>query len=107
MKRRVVLHDRARRFLRDAYRWWAENRSAEQAERWNDGFLSALDSLGDNPERWPVARENTCFPFEVREFYYGLGSRPTHRALFTIRPEMIFVLVIRHMSQKPVTPDDL
>ena len=107
MKSRVVLHDRAKQFLWDARRWWAENRSAEQAEQWNEGFLSALESLDHHPERCPFAPERASFPYEVRELYYGLGDRPTHRALFTIRPEMVYVLTIRHLSQKPVTPDDL
>lgn len=107
MKCPVVLHDRARQFLRDACQWWSENRSGEQAERWIVGFLSSLDSLDENPERWPVTPESVCFPFEVRELHYGLGNRPTHRALFTIRPDMIFVLVIRHVAQGPVMPDDL
>ena len=47
------------------------------------------------------------FPFEVRQMTYGLGSRPTHRALFVIRPDMVYVIAIRHLAQRAVSPDDL
>jgi len=89
-------------------RWWATHRSDDQAIRWYEGILEAIYSLDENPQRWPVARENENFPYELRELHYGSGPRPTHRALFTIRDDRsVAVLSVRHVAQQEVTPDDL
>ena len=103
----VVLHDKAEQFLIDSCQWWAENRSVEQAGRWRNEFLAALESLAEHPSRCPLASDCNNFPFEVRELRFGLGRKPTHRALFTIRPDMVYVFLIRHLTQRAVTPDDV
>jgi plasmid stabilization system protein ParE len=105
--REVYLTARAESQLRNAARWWANHRSAAQAERWYAGFLEALDSLANAAEEWPLAPENADFPFPLRQLLYGLSSKKTHRALFTVRPDRIVVYSIRHLSQKAVTPDDV
>ncbi len=102
----VVIEPRAKQDLRAAAAWWAENRSAEQAARWYDGFVDAIELLGENPVRYPLARENGEFPYELREMHYGLGGRATHRAVFTIRPEAVVVLAVRHAAQRDITPED-
>jgi len=102
----LVISDRAREQLEATCRWWAEKWSVEQAERWYDGFAEALSSLRENPESLPRAAEDHLFPFDVRQLNYGFSSKPTHRALFTIRPDMVYVFSIRHLAQKPITPDD-
>jgi plasmid stabilization system protein ParE len=107
MKLPVVLSDLARGQLESNCDWWAKNRSAEQAERWYDGFAEALMSLYENPQRCQKAPENHLFPYDVRQLNYGLGSKATHRALFTIRQDMVYVISIRHLAQKAVTPDDV
>ena len=106
MTRPVVISDHAESQLEAACRWWAENRSVDQAERWYEGFAIAIFSLGEDPERFPLAPGDHLFPFDLRQLNYGLGGRPTHRALFTIRPDMVYVFSIRHAAQQPVTPDD-
>jgi len=103
----VIIMPEAEQNLWDAAQWWATNRSIAQAQRWYDGFVDMLESLADQPQRCPLARENGDFPYELRELHYGIGSRPTHRALFTVRPDAVVVLSIRHGSQRDVTPDDL
>lgn len=103
----VIFTPEAEASLWENAEWWARNRSAEQAQRWYDGFVGALEKLGEHPEEFPLARENDKFPFELRELHFGLASRPTHRALFVIRPEAVVVVSIRHVSQREVTPDDL
>jgi plasmid stabilization system protein ParE len=107
MSYEVVLHGRVEQQLEESARWWAENRSAKQAEEWFAGFVHAIMSLRNNPERFALAAENQEFPFEVRELHYGMGKKTTHRALFTIRPNMVYVFVIRHVSQDEVDPDNL
>jgi plasmid stabilization system protein ParE len=98
---------RADRELNAAADWWAQHRSPQQAARWYTGFSEAIYSLAENPHRCPLARENDCYPFEIREVHYGLGSHPTHRAVFTIRLDAVVILTIRHAAQADLTEDDL
>lgn len=107
MRYRVILNERAEAQLEAASLWWMEHRSAEQAARWYNGFLDSLRSLSENPERCAIARENSKFPIPVREHLYGLGKRITHRALFTIRHDVVFVFSIRHVARQDVAPDDV
>lgn len=106
MKFKIHLQPRARIQLYNAALWWAENRSAEQAARWLEGFQAALRILSHNPDRWPFAPENGHVPFEVREMTYGVGHRKTHRAVFEIRGEAVVVHAIRHLSQDSLTDVD-
>ena len=89
---------------------------ADQRERTKTGRSPHLacgpPALGDHPLRYPplrypLARERDQFPYEVRVMNYGVGSRPTHRALYTIRPDAVVVLSIRSAAQQDITPDDL
>ena len=107
MTNRIVFTRRAARELEGAADWWAAHRSPSQAARWYAGFSEALASLSRNPERCPLASENGRFPYEIREMYYGLGSRPTHRAVFTIREDIVLVLTVRHAAQAELTEADL
>jgi hypothetical protein len=38
------------------------------------------------PERFPLAPENGSVEVEIREMPIGVGSRPSYRAVFTIKP---------------------
>lgn len=103
----VVVMPRAEHDLRESTAWWAENRSTELAGRWWDGILEAIQSLSTDSHRYPPARENANHPYELRELHFGLASRPTHRVLFTIRPDKIIVVAVRHVAQQDVPPEDL
>ena len=46
-------------------------------------------------------------PFEIRQLVYGLGRKRTHRAIFTIRPDQVVVLTIRHLAQSDLGSEDL
>jgi plasmid stabilization system protein ParE len=107
MTYRVIITGRAEREMQDAARWWAANRSAEQASRWLAGLEKELQTLTDAPVRCPRASEHELFSFEIRELHYGLGRRVTHRAVFTVRDEQVFVLTIRHAAQDKLQPEDL
>ena len=102
----VKLLPRARLQLYDSAMWWAENRSAKQAVQWLDGFEAALQLVGQNPKRWPLAPECDGMPFEIREMTYGFGPRKTHRAVFEIRQREVLVYAIRHLAQDALTRDD-
>ena len=103
----VVTTERAAREIEDAAAWWAQERSVEQAERWYQGIRAAITELSTMPERCPVAAEWKTLPYEVRELHYGLGSKPTHRIVFTIVRETVIVLTVRHGAQDQLRPEDL
>jgi plasmid stabilization system protein ParE len=107
MKYTVVVSEPAERELEESARWWEENRSREQSLRWYKGFLKAIRSLSQNPERCPLARENELFAADIRELHYGLGSRPTHRAVFTLLSDIVLVLTVRHVARADLTVNDL
>jgi plasmid stabilization system protein ParE len=101
------MRPRAVEQIDDSYRWWATHRSAEQAARWHRGIEKAILGLGRNPERHALATENDLLPIEVRQMLYGLGRRPSHRVLFTIRPDCVYVLAIVHVAPDAIGLDDL
>jgi plasmid stabilization system protein ParE len=106
MRYTVIITDPARDQLLEIARWWAENRSGEQAIRWYDGFCDALQSLTNSPEKHRLARENALFKDELRELYYGL-SRRTHRAIFRIDGDVVRVVAVRHLAQDDIRPGGL
>ncbi len=96
----VILTKLAMDELERSHAWWAANRSVEQANRWYDGFIKALLTLEENPERFSLAPEHNKFRMPVRQFNYGLGNKTTHRALYLVRADKVIVLRIRHLSQQ-------
>lgn len=107
MTYRVIFSQQASDELDAAADWWAEHRSEEQARRWYAGFSDAILTLREFAERHALASENDDFSYEIRELHYGLSSRPTHRAVYTIIADNVLILTIRHAAQDRVTPDDV
>jgi plasmid stabilization system protein ParE len=105
----VRLTSKAKLQLTSAAMWWSEHRSAEQAARWLDGFEAAISSLADRPEQHGMAPENAFYslPYSVRQLLYGLDTRPTHRAVFEIRGDIVYVVAIRHRAQDFLAADEL
>jgi plasmid stabilization system protein ParE len=104
---RVTILPRAKRQLLEQSLWWSENRSAEQALRWLEGFEQALASLTDNPERCSTARESDAFDVVIRELHYGIRNKATHRAVFEVRKDEVIVHSVRHLAQSDLTRDDI
>lgn len=104
---RVIITRRAERDLQSAARWWATERSADQAKRWLAGIEKKLQALTKSPMRFPLAAENGQFPFELRELHYGIGKQPTHRAVFTVADELVLVLAVRHGAQDWLQSEDI
>ena len=103
----VVILPEAEEAILSTALWWEKNRSPSQAERWFHGVYDAIDTLEESPRRCSLARESGVFPIELRELHYGLGAQRTHRIIFTIRPETVVVLTLRHTSQTDLQPEDL
>jgi plasmid stabilization system protein ParE len=80
--------------------WWAANRSTEQAARWYDAFATSVLSLEQSPDRCALAPENDRFPYETRQFNFGVGNKLTHRLVFTIRSREVVILRVRHLAQQ-------
>ncbi|HWL10220.1 MAG TPA: hypothetical protein VNQ76_17575 [Planctomicrobium sp.] len=47
--------------------WWRDHRSPEQAARWINEFIAAINSLQDDPERFPLAPESDLHPAGLRQ----------------------------------------
>lgn len=103
----VVVTEKAARELEASAQWWARERSVEQAQRWYAGIRAAIATLAEQPQRCPQAIEQEDFPYALRELYYGLSARPTHRAVFTIVKQTVVVLTVRHVAQDRLHPDDV
>ena len=87
----VLVTRRAEQELNQAADWIARS-APDTAEEWFNGFVKAIVSLGEHPERCGFAHENERFTFDLRQLLYG--RRRTHRALFTIRQDVVVVLTI-------------
>ncbi len=103
----VTIVPHAKRQLLEQAPWWSKHRSAEQAFDWLAGFEKSLQTLAQRPERHRMARENAAFDRELRELYFGLGRKPTHRAVFEIRGSDVIVHSIRHLAQADLTQEDI
>ncbi len=87
--------------------WWAEHHSVEQALRWSDAIYDQIQTLTDFPESNSLSAENDDFPYEIRYKLVGLGSRPTYRAVFTIKDDTVFVLTVRRSAQDVLRPGEV
>ena len=105
--RAVLISDKAERELREACAWWAQNRSAAEAENWYSKFVEQLLALSDNAERFALAQEAHAFSAKVYQLNFGLSGHPTHRALYIIRDEEVIILRVRHLAQQDLTESDL
>lgn len=103
----VYLTDRAQADVDSTCQWWAENRTAQQALRWLNEFDESLKKLCTDPMRFPLARENSRLSVELRQMNFGLSGKRTHRVVFTIRPDMILILRLRHLAQQELSEYDL
>jgi plasmid stabilization system protein ParE len=87
--------------IQEAYQWWAENRSADQAAEWYERIFEAIYTLQSMPARCPRAPESSLSLAEVRQLLFGVGSRPTHRIVFHFDQEAdtVTILRVRHHGQ--------
>lgn len=86
---------------------WYHDQNTGLGEMWLRGIQHAIGQLSKNPDRFGLAHEADSFSYELRELYYGLGRRKTHRVLFRIGTHEVVVFGIRHFSQQDATPDNL
>ena len=100
---RVIVAPRARVDIQEATRWLAE-RSRAAAERWHDGLQKVFAELRDDPERHPIAEEESeRFGLVLRQRLYG-RRRGTYRILFSIEGPTVYVHHVRHSARGPIEP---
>jgi len=105
MKYIVEISAEAKWQLRVAASWYSRQ-DREVGEEWYDGFLKALSSLTENPQRCGLAREQVAGREEFRILLYGSGKRKTHRAIFRIIGDVVDVIAIRHFAQDDLDPEE-
>jgi plasmid stabilization system protein ParE len=103
----LVVTEPADRDIQEAFEWWRDHRSSEEAARWYDQIVRAIETLREAPERCPLARESELHPKGLRELHFGVSRRPTHRIVFTIDGDTVIVLRVRHSARRDLTLDDL
>ena len=107
MSYRLIILPQAKADVQRNAEWWAHHHSSEQAARWLDAIQTQLESIVDFPESHSLSAENDDFPYEIRDKLVGLGSRPSYRAVFTIRDDTVFVLTVRRSAQDVLRPSDV
>ena len=103
----VIVAPLAEQDLRRNADWWAENHSPTQAERWFENAYKQLSSLKSMPERCPLSAESGSVPFEIRDLLFGLGPKPSYRAIITIENEKVYVLRVVRGAEDVLDVGDL
>jgi plasmid stabilization system protein ParE len=103
VKHRVVFTYRARADALEAFRWIAEQ-SPDAAARWYAGLDKAIAKLGENPERHPIAEEESeSLGLTIRQMLYG-RRRGVYRILFSIEGDSVVLHYVRHSARGPIEP---
>jgi plasmid stabilization system protein ParE len=85
------------------FRWLADQ-SPTAAARWHAGLEKAIAKLSQDPERHPLAEEETeRLENTIRQVLYG-RNRGDYRTLSTIHDQTVSILHIRHSAQGPLEP---
>jgi plasmid stabilization system protein ParE len=107
MSYRVLVSNPAENDIESAYRWWRENRSAERAVRWYVGIRKVISELRSTADRHPQAPESDLHPSGLRQVLFGLGSRATHRIVYTVDDDLVSIVRVRHASQDALTSEEI
>jgi hypothetical protein len=104
---RLIILPQAKADVQRNAEWWARHHSSEQAAIWLDTVQSQLESIAISPASHSLSVENSEFPYEIRDKLLGLGSRPSYRAVFTIKDDTVYVLTVRRAAQNVLRPGDV
>lgn len=104
---RVIITGPAEADIRHAHEWWSADRSEIQVDRWYERIYDAIETLERMPTRCPQSREFLDHDEPIRQLLFGVGRRMTHRVVFAIRGDEVWVLRVRHVGQRDLTEDDL
>jgi plasmid stabilization system protein ParE len=101
VKYRIVTQPGARADAREAFRFILEQWPAEAA-CWSAGLEKFLAKIGEEPERYPVAiEESELLGVTIRQALYW-ERWGVYRILFAVEGETISVLFIRRSGRGPI-----
>lgn len=100
MKYKIIFDPDAQSDLLAAADYIAQG-APRNAERWYRGIHEAIFSLSSMPERCAFARENETYPEEIRQLLYK-----SHRVVFTIQKDIVYILRVFHVAQEGLKPGD-
>jgi plasmid stabilization system protein ParE len=80
--------------------------NAASATKWRNGLMAKVDTLAQNPERYPLADDAADLGLELREMLYG-RHRHIYRILFTIDGQTVNIHRVRHAAQDRLSPGDV
>lgn len=108
---RVELEPQAFEDLDQIAGWVKAGSSFETAQKWFNGMIAAIASLGEMPARCSLAPEAEELGHEVRLLLHGRRNR-TYKIYFDIRYEtssggVVRVFHIRHWARQPLTQEEL
>ena len=102
MSYRIVVTLTARTDAVETFRRMIAEQSPDAAARWYAGFQKAIAKLSRNPERHPVAEEESELAgITLRQMLYG-RRRGIYRILFSIQEETVTVHSVRHSARGPI-----
>ncbi len=104
---KVSLAQKAKQDIFLIHDWWHDHRSPEQADKWFDEILVAFQSLQQMPERCPQAPEAQKAGRNVRQLLFTIGQRKTHRIVFLVESQTVWILRVRHVAQESLPADFL
>ncbi len=100
MRYTVITTPEAEASITDAFVFLAVQ-APRNAERWLRGLSTAIESLELFPGRCAMARESRQTGADLRQLIYK-----SHRIVFRIETEIVRVLYVRHVAQRPVGETD-
>ena len=103
MSYRLIVTPRAKNNLITIHAYILKE-APEAADSWLQRADCAVESLGEHPERCPLAPEASSFGKPIRQLLFGSGNRGTYRILYLVLEEKrsVYILHVRHGSRLPL-----
>lgn len=80
---------------------WASFENGRLPADWGDRLLDRVATLAEFAEGYPLTDFGELITVQVRELAFGFSKRPTHRVFFVVEDDLITVLDIRHVAERP------
>ena len=89
--------------------WWEQNRSEDQANEWEAMVFQQIETLADQASICPPSRENgrKGINYPLQDKRLGVRTKYTHRAVFTIQEDTVFILAVRSTRQRDLDAKDM
>jgi toxin ParE1/3/4 len=88
---KIVYHKSVQRDIDEAWRWY-EDASPGLGDEFFDEFLSVIEGIRSNPQRWA---------FTTRGRRMALFGRFPYKLLYRVESERVKVFVVMHQKRHP------